>query len=88
MAKITQVIGPVVDVEFFTQSGEEKLPSLYGALKVESKNLILEIEQYLGEQKVRCLAMGPTEGLKRGDDVADLGGPITIPVGKEVCGRV
>jgi F-type H+/Na+-transporting ATPase subunit beta len=84
MAKITQVIGPVVDVEF----GEEKFPALYGALSVKEKNLILEVEQFLGESKVRCLAMGPTEGLKRGDEVKDLQKTIEVPVGPEVCGRV
>jgi F-type H+/Na+-transporting ATPase subunit beta len=84
MAKITQVIGPVVDVEF----AEEKYPLLYGSLSVVNKNLILEVEQFLGEGKVRCLAMGATEGLKRGDEVLDLGKPIQVPVGKEVLGRV
>jgi len=84
MAKITQVIGPVVDVEF----GEENTPSLYGALSIEKKNLILEVEQFLGEGKVRCLAMGPTEGLQRGDNVLNLGKPIQVPVGQEVCGRI
>jgi F-type H+/Na+-transporting ATPase subunit beta len=84
MAKITQIIGPVVDVEF----GEEKSPSLYGALSVKAKNLILEVEQFLGEGKVRCLAMGPTEGLSRGDNVESLGKPIQVPVGIEVCGRI
>ena len=63
MAKITQVIGPVIDVEF----EEGKVPALYTALIVKEKNLVLEVEQELGEGKVRCLAMGPTEGLKRGD---------------------
>jgi F-type H+/Na+-transporting ATPase subunit beta len=84
MAKITQVIGPVVDVEF----SEEKFPSLYGALLVKDNNLVLEVEQFLGEGKVRCLAMGPTEGLRRGQEVSDQGGPIKVPVGQEVCGRV
>jgi len=84
MAKITQIIGPVIDVEF----EEEKSPSLYNALSVKGKDLILEVEQYLGEGKVRCLAMGETEGLKRGDEVIDLEKPIQVPVGKEVCGRV
>jgi F-type H+-transporting ATPase subunit beta len=84
MAKIIQVIGPVVDVEF----GEEKAPSLYNALSVKEKNLTLEVEQFLGEGKVRCLAMGATEGLSRGDEVSDLGKPIQVPVGQEVCGRV
>ena len=84
MAKITQVIGPVVDVEF----SEGDFPSLYGALSVKEKNLILEVEQFLGESKARCLAMGPTEGLKRGDEVVNLKKPIEVPVGSEVCGRV
>ena len=57
MAKIIQIIGPVVDVEF----EEGKSPSLYEALLVKDKNLILEVEQILGEDKVRCLAMGATE---------------------------
>ncbi len=84
MNKITQVIGPVVDVEF--EGG--KYPFLYGALSVKEKNLILEVEQFLGEGKVRCLAMGATEGLKRGDEVLDLGKTIEVPVGPEVCGRI
>jgi F0F1-type ATP synthase, beta subunit len=61
MAKITQIIGPVIDVEF----EEGKAPFLYNALKVKDKDLVLEVEQGLGENKVRCLAMGPTEGLKK-----------------------
>jgi F-type H+/Na+-transporting ATPase subunit beta len=84
MNKITQIIGPVVDVEF--EEGDS--PSLYGSLSVKDKNLILEVEQFLGERKVRCLAMGPTEGLKRGDEVENLKKEIEVPVGKEVCGRV
>ena len=84
MAKITQIIGPVVDVEF----AEGDFPSLYGALSVKEKNLILEVEQFLGESKARCLAMGPTEGLKRGDEVVNLKKTIEVPVGSEVCGRV
>ena len=84
MAKIIQVIGPVIDVEF--ESG--KVPALYTALKVKSKDLVLEVEQELGEDKVRCLAMGPTEGLKRGDEVIDTGEPIKVPVGKEALGRL
>ncbi len=84
MAKIIQVIGPVVDVEF----GEEKLPSFGNALLVKNKELTLEVEQFLGGNTVRCLAMGPTEGLKRGDEVDDTKQPIRVPVGKEVCGRI
>lgn len=84
MAKITQVIGPVVDVEF----EEGHVPQLYNALKVKDKNLVLEVEQELGEGKVRCLAMGQTEGLKRGDIVEDSGSPIKVPVGKGSLGRI
>ncbi|MFA5714573.1 MAG: F0F1 ATP synthase subunit beta [Candidatus Paceibacterota bacterium] len=84
MAKIIQVIGPVIDVEF----EEGKVPALYTALKLKDKNLVLEVEQELGENKVRCLAMGPTEGLKRGDEVLDTGKPIEVPVGKDALGRL
>jgi F-type H+-transporting ATPase subunit beta len=84
MAKITQIIGPVVDVEF----EESKLPSLGNALKVSSKNLILEVQQYVGGGGVRCLAMGPTEGLRRGEEVMDTGSPITVPTGKAALGRL
>ncbi|MFA5178142.1 MAG: F0F1 ATP synthase subunit beta [Candidatus Paceibacterota bacterium] len=84
MAKIIQIIGPVVDVEF----EEGKIPALYTALVVKNKDLVLEVEQELGEGKVKCLAMGPTEGLKRGDEVEDTGGPIKVPVGKDALGRI
>ncbi|MDD5144571.1 MAG: F0F1 ATP synthase subunit beta [Candidatus Pacebacteria bacterium] len=84
MAKITQIIGPVVDVEF----KNEELPDYYNALLVKRKSLVLETEQYLGGGVVRCLAMGMTEGLKRGDEVENLKHPIQVPVGKEVCGRL
>ncbi|MBT5705561.1 MAG: F0F1 ATP synthase subunit beta [Verrucomicrobia bacterium] len=87
--KIVQVIGPVVDVEF---SGE--LPSIYNALNVEYKlddqpvKLVLEVQQHLGDNWVRAVAMSSTEGLKRGFDVADTGAPISMPVGPGVMGRV
>jgi len=84
MAKITQVIGPVIDVEF----EEGKVPALYTALKVKSNNLVLEVEQELGENKVRCLSMGPTEGLSRGQEVIDTGKTIEVPVGKDALGRL
>jgi F-type H+-transporting ATPase subunit beta len=83
MAKIIQILGPVVDVQF-----EEKVPPLLNALRVKKNNLILEVEQHIGEKTVRCLAMGPTEGLKRGEEVEDTGSCIRVPVGKEVLGRV
>jgi F-type H+-transporting ATPase subunit beta len=88
--KIVQVIGPVVDVEF-----TDKLPSIYGALTVDFKlpssatnKLTLEVQQHLGDNWVRTVAMSSTEGLKRGQDVVDTGAPISIPVGDNVLGRV
>ena len=83
MGKIVQIIGPVVDVEF-----EGETPQILNALRVKRNNLILEIEQHIGETRVRCLAMGPTEGLRRGEEVEDTGTTIKTPVGKEVMGRV
>ncbi|GMX58257.1 MAG: F0F1 ATP synthase subunit beta [Candidatus Yanofskyibacterium parasiticum] len=84
MAKITQIIGPVVDAEF----EEGKLPALGGALDVTGKNLILEVQQYLGGNTARCLAMGPTEGLCRGQEVKDSGRTISVPTGKAALGRL
>ncbi len=87
--KIVQVIGPVVDVEF-----PQPLPAIYNALTVEYKvqgeatKLILEVEQHLGDNWVRAVAMSSTEGLKRGLDVLDTGTPISMPVGEGVMGRV
>jgi F-type H+-transporting ATPase subunit beta len=92
--KISQVIGAVVDVEF--EPG--KLPCINNALEVPgieikdiftySQRLVLEVAQHLGEGKVRAVAMGPTDGLRRGMPVHDTGNPITIPVGKETLGRI
>jgi len=87
--KIVQVIGPVVDVEF-----PESLPPIYGALTVDFKvndkpvKLTLEVQQDLGNKWVRTVAMSSTEGLKRGYEVVDTGGPISMPVGPGVMGRV
>ena len=83
MAKIVQILGPVIDIEF-----EDNLPQMFNALSVKGKDLILEVEQHIGANKVRALAMGPTDGLKRGDEVVDTGSPIKVPVGKEILGRV
>src|SRR3989441_3146816 len=89
--KIVQVIGPVVDVEF---PGQLQLPAIYNALTVEfdvlgkTTKLTLEVEQHLGDNWVRTVAMGSSEGLKRGYEVIDSGGPITMPVGEAVMGRV
>src|SRR5437764_1545445 len=92
VGKIVQVIGPVIDVEF--EAG--RLPEIYNALHVISDgtgggavlDVICEVEQHLGENRVRAVAMKPTDGMQRGMKVTDLGEPITIPVGPETLGRV
>lgn len=81
--KITQIMGPVVDVSF-----NETLPPLYQALKVKEKDLVLEVAQHLGGKEVRAIALGPTDGLRRGMSVIDTGKSITVPVGQEVLGRL
>jgi F-type H+-transporting ATPase subunit beta len=87
--KIVQVIGPVVDVEF-----PEPLPAIFNALTVDYSvqgqptKLTLEVEQHLGDNWVRTVAMSSTEGLKRGFEVVDTGAPISMPVGEGVMGRV
>ena len=84
--KIIQVIGPVIDVEF-----EDNLPEIYHALEValtDGKSLILEINQHIGANRVRTVAMGSTDGISRGMVVTDTGAPISVPVGKEVLGRM
>ena len=89
--KITQVIGPVVDVEF-PPGG---LPDIYTALSVTNPgidarqdNLVIEVSQHLGENTARCISMDSTEGLVRGMPVKSTGAPISMPVGKEVLGRI
>ncbi|MGE0171636.1 MAG: F0F1 ATP synthase subunit beta [Oligoflexales bacterium] len=89
--KVIQVMGPVVDVEF----GEGMLPPIYNALKLtnplindQQDNLVLEVAKHLGENVVRAIAMDSTEGLVRGASVKDMGEQITVPVGKDVLGRI
>jgi F-type H+/Na+-transporting ATPase subunit beta len=92
--QITQIIGVVVDVAF----DEGELPAISNALRIvkagngdgsaERTEIIVEVAQHLGENTVRCVAMEPTEGLVRGMQAIDLGAPISVPVGKEVLGRV
>jgi F-type H+-transporting ATPase subunit beta len=89
--KVIQVIGPVIDVEF--EGGH--LPAIYSALRItatlpggETVDIITEVEQHLGESRVRTVAMKPTDGLQRGMDVIDTGAPISVPVGSETLGRV
>ncbi len=82
IGKVVQVIGPVVDVEF----EPEHLPELYNAIKVH--NLVAEVQQHIGRNQVRAVAMSSTDGVVRGMDVVDTGGPITVPVGKAALGRI
>src|SRR5213083_3432763 len=83
--KVTQVIGAVVDVQF-----EGHLPAILNALETtnQGNRLVLEVAQHLGESTVRTVAMDSTEGLVRGQEVKDSGGPITVPVGEGTLGRI
>ncbi len=82
--KVSQVIGAVVDVQF----PQEHLPKIYDALRIEERDLTLEVQQQLGDGIVRTIAMGSSEGLVRGLDVANTGGPIMVPVGEKTLGRI
>ena len=81
---IVQVIGAVVDVEF----PKEAIPSVYDALTLKEGDLVFEVQQQLGDGIVRAIAMGASEGLKRGLEVENTGAPINVPVGQETLGRV
>src|SRR5918995_3179012 len=89
--KVVQVIGPVVDIEF--EGGS--LPAIYNAVRVlttgpggENIDVVCEVEQHLGENRVRTVAMKPTDGMRRGMEAIDTGGPIAMPVGPATLGRV
>ena len=84
--KVVQVIGTVVDVEF----PPDDLPTLFNAVEIDNagEKLTLEVEQHVGNNWVRCLALGPTEGLARGVDAVDTGSPVLVPVGEETLGRL
>ena len=85
--RIVQIVGAVVDVEF----PADDLPPLYNALELNTDGgdlVVLEVEQHIGDSTVRCVSMRPTEGLRRGTEVRDTGGPIRVPVGSETLGRV
>jgi F-type H+/Na+-transporting ATPase subunit beta len=86
VGKVVQVIGPVLDVEF----EPEQLPELYNAvtIKMDSGQLVAEVEQHIGRNQVRAVAMSSTDGIVRGMDVVDTGQPITVPVGKPALGRI
>jgi F-type H+-transporting ATPase subunit beta len=86
IGKITRAVGPVVDVRF--EDGH--LPSLNTAIVVQNgdASLTIEVAQHLGDDTVRCIAMGSTDGLRRGLDAVDTGAPISVPVGEETLGRM
>lgn len=90
IGKVVQVIGSTLDAEF----QENKLPAIYNALKLEvevmdeRKTLVCEVAQHLGGNRVRAVALGSTDGVKRGASIIDTGAPITVPVGEETLGRV
>jgi len=84
--KIKQVVGAVVDIAF-----EGDLPKIFNALKMKKKsgeNLVLEVQQHVGFNVVRAIALGTTDGIKRGDEVVDTGEGISVPVGREILGRI
>jgi F-type H+-transporting ATPase subunit beta len=91
IGRITQVIGPVLDIEF----PPEHLPAIYNAIRVTNTsisdkkwNLVAEVAQHIGENTVRCIAMDSTEGLVRGSEAMDMGTGIKVPVGKPALGRI
>ncbi|HEY4523384.1 MAG TPA: F0F1 ATP synthase subunit beta, partial [Candidatus Paceibacterota bacterium] len=93
--KIIQIIGPVVDIEF---GEEQKMPALFNALEIKSlvgstsspqvKIIIAEVAKHLEPGKVRAVALATTDGIRRGDEVTDTGGPISVPVGPKVLGNI
>ena len=90
IGKVVQVIGPVLDVEFEA----DKLPELYNALRIHTTsdgiaiNVVVEVQQHIGRNQVRAVAMSSTDAVVRGMDVIDTGGPITVPVGEAALGRI
>ena len=92
IGKVIQISGPAVDIQF----SEANLPPIYEAIRITSEgfnvpepiSIIVEVQQHLGEGRVRCVAMEATEGMVRGMKAIDLSGPISVPVGKPTLGRV
>ena len=84
--KVVQIIGTVVDLEF----PPDEMPGLFNALVIGTgeEKLVLEVEHHIGNNWVRCLSLGPTEGLARGAEAEDTGGPVPVPVGPETLGRL
>eukprot|EP01035_Chromulina_nebulosa_P047199 gene47199-63971_t len=85
---VTQIIGPVIDVEF----PEGSIPKIYNALNVRNEKtgetVVAEVQYLIGENKARAICMTSTDGLKRGDRAVDTGSSITVPVGKQTLGRI
>ena len=81
---IVEIIGAVVDVEF----PRTDVPKVYDALNIEGSELVLEVQQQLGDGVVRCIAMGSSEGMSRGMNVSNTGAAIQVPVGQETLGRI
>src|ERR671924_919852 len=90
IGKVVQVIGPVLDVEFEA----ERLPEIYNALLLDQRtngdrvHLVAEVQQHIGRNQVRAVAMSSTDGVERGMGVVDTGVPITVPVGETALGRI
>lgn len=83
---IQQIIGPVIDIKF----DEEQMPNLLNAIHIEQngKTIVAEVEQHIGADQARCIALSSTDGMYRGMEATDTGEPIKVPVGKEVLGRL
>jgi len=89
IGKISQIIGPVIDVEFNTENAD--LPKIYDSLEIQKADgsiLVLEVQQHVGEDTVRAISMDATDGLKRGQEVTATGTPIQMPVGGDIYGRL
>ena len=87
IGKITQIIGAVLDIKF----ADGNLPEINDAIRITRKDgstLVVEVAQHLGDDTVRCISMGPTDGLVRGMEAIATGGPITVPVGEKTLGRI
>ena len=84
--RVAQVIGTVVDVEF----PPDELPALFNAVEIatDEARITLEVQEHIGNNWVRCLSLAPTDGLARGTEATDTGGPITVPVGRGSLGRL
>ena len=89
VGKVSQIMGPVVDVTFDTSSND--LPKIYDSLEIKKEDgsiLVLEVQSHVGEDIVRTISMDSTDGLKRGADVVATGNPIQMPIGDDVYGRL